>query len=170
MRIQQGIDCGSFIYCSCYLSPNQKVTHLNAGDGHFHQWLYLVEGSAKAEVKHTADGPNIYERAGDPVGTLVDETDTLGKYVVTTTDDDGMACMLFNPIPATNKLDVQIIKGAGNHKITATDKRITIVAISGPVTVNGKEVGDHQYAKLFTGKTAEIEMSEHGVIALVTTV
>jgi hypothetical protein len=74
---------------------------------------------------------------------------------------------MFNPIPADRVLDVEIIKGPTTKTVTATDKRVTIVCITGPITANDKQLSSMQYAKLFPGKTAELILPESSVCALV---
>ena len=75
--------------------------------------------------------------------------------------------MMFNPIPTTRNLNIEIVKGNTTKTITATDKRITIVSIIGPITVNDKTVESLQHVKVFPGKTVTIVMPEHTVCALV---
>jgi len=75
--------------------------------------------------------------------------------------------MMFNPIPTTRGLNVEMVKGVTTKSVTATDKRITVVTIIGPITVNNKTVESLQYVKVFPGKTVEITLPEHTVCALV---
>jgi hypothetical protein len=74
---------------------------------------------------------------------------------------------MFNPIPDTRNLDVEIVNGPINKTITAVDQRITVVCITGPITVNNKTLVSLQHAKLFSGKTAELSVPEGSVCALV---
>ena len=54
-----------------------------------------------------------------------------------------------------------------HYDVTATDKRITIVSIIGPVTANEKELITMQYATVFPGKTIKLDIPKNGVCALV---
>jgi hypothetical protein len=75
--------------------------------------------------------------------------------------------MMFNPIPHTRELNVEIVKGITTKTVTAGDRRVTIVCIIGPITVNDKTVESLQHVKIFSGKTVEITLPEHTVCALV---
>jgi hypothetical protein len=75
--------------------------------------------------------------------------------------------IFFNPIPDTLNLAVEIVHGPITKTITAEDKRITVVCITGPITVNDKTVESLQHAKIFSGKTAELTLSENTICALV---
>jgi hypothetical protein len=100
-------------------------------------------------------------------GELIDVSNGKGQYVTTTTGNVGLSMIMFNPIPTTRDLTVEIIKGIDTKTITAIDKRITIVSIIGPITVNNKTVESLQHVKIFPGKTVEITLPEHTVCALV---
>jgi hypothetical protein len=74
---------------------------------------------------------------------------------------------MFNPIPDTRVLDVEIVKGPLIKTVTVTGKRVTVVCITGPITANDKTLASLQHAKIFPGKTAELNLPENTVCALV---
>jgi hypothetical protein len=152
-----------------YYGPHTNYTYFNGNDGHYHQWLYIVDGAASAEVRDTEDRSQtpIYTDSKHVPGVLLDVSASQDKYVTTTTDDIGLSMMMFNPIPTTRDLDVEIVKGITTKTITAGDRRITLVCIIGPITVNDKTVESLQHVKIFPGKTVEIALPEHTVCALV---
>jgi len=101
-------------------------------------------------------------------GTLYDVTHTRGKYVTAITGDNGAAMVMFNPVPADKPLNIEILNGNQVKEINAIDKRITIVCITGPIDVNGKNLKTTQYAVVFPGKSATLTMEENTICALVT--
>jgi hypothetical protein len=106
-------------------------------------------------------------RTGDFAGDLLDVSSGQGHYVTTTTNDVGLSMIMFNPIPATRELNVEIVKGNTTKTVTADEKRITLICIIGPITVNDKTVESLQHVKVFPGKTVTITLPEHTVCALV---
>jgi redox-sensitive bicupin YhaK (pirin superfamily) len=76
--------------------------------------------------------------------------------------------MMFNPIPDSRNLKVDIVKGPATRTVTADASRTTIVCITGPITANDKTLVSLQHAKVFSGKTAELVVPENSVCALVT--
>jgi redox-sensitive bicupin YhaK (pirin superfamily) len=98
---------------------------------------------------------------------LLDVSASKNKYVITTTENSSLSMMMFNPIPATRDLNVEIVKGTTTKTVTAENNRITIVCIIGPITVNDKTVESLQHVKVFPGKTVTITLPEHTVCALV---
>jgi redox-sensitive bicupin YhaK (pirin superfamily) len=74
--------------------------------------------------------------------------------------------IFFCPINNSKPIAVEI-KNAGTYDVTATDKRITIVSIIGPITANDKELITMQHAAVFPGKTAKLVVPKNGVCALV---
>lgn len=161
-------NAGSFVYCNYYQGPNEINTYYNSKDGHYHSWIYLEYGQATAEVRDTEDMTTTPLYTDDqPAGSLIDQSRSQGKYVTTITTDQACAMMLFNPIPETDKLSIEIVKGAQTKTITATDKRITIVCISGSIDVNDSNLVTLKHAKVFPGKTATIVSADNSVYALV---
>ena len=160
---------GPFAYCSTYQFPHTSITYLNEGDGHYHQAIYIVDGSATAEVRKSADlsADPIYVQGEDDSGELIDATASAGRYVTTVTKDTGIMMVTFNPIPATRELDIEIVKGPLTKEITAIDNRITVVCLLGPITINDKELVTLQYAKILTGKTIELTLPKTAICALV---
>ena len=162
MILNNAINVGNFIYCMTYLSPNESGPYHNSGNGHYHQWVYVVSGSGKAELSDEENGPITLTKDVFWTGKMVDKSDTRDKYSQLSTTE-GLSMIFFNPIPETTELTVEIVHGT----ITAGDKRITVVCITGPITVNDKKVSSLQHAKIFSGKTAELILSENTVCALV---
>ncbi len=169
MIVNQAINVGGFAYCISYYGPHTKYTYFNDNDGHYHSWLYIVDGQAEASNRLTADitSEPVFIRTGDSPGELIDVSNGKGQYVTTTTGNVGLSMIMFNPIPTTRDLNVEIIKGVDTKTITAIDKRITVVSIIGPITVNDKTVESLQHVKVFPGKTVTITLPEHTVCALV---
>lgn len=169
MIFNHAVNVGGFIYCATYYGPHTTGTYFNDNDGHYHQWLYIIDGQAVAANRLTDDittEPTLV-RSGDAVGTLIDVKNGKGQYVTTVTGDTGLSMIMFNPVPSTRELDVEIVKGIDTKTITATDKRITVVCILGPITVNDKTVESLQHVKVFPGTTVTISLPEHTVCALV---
>ena len=169
MIFNHAVNVGGFIYCTTYYGPHTTSTYYNENDGHYHQWLYIVEGAAKGEVRNSE---NILETplltdTGYTPGTLLDVSHTKGKYVTTITNDIGLSIMMFNPIPTTRDLNIELVKGTTTKTITAGDNRITLVCILGTITVNDKIVESLQHVKIFPGKTVTISLPQHTVCALV---
>jgi hypothetical protein len=169
MIVNQAVNVGGFAYCMSYYGPHTSYTYFNGNDGHYHQWLYIVDGAARAEVRDSEDLTQtpVYIDSDHIPGVLLDVSPSQNKYVTTTTDSIGLGMMMFNPIPTTRGLNVEMVKGVTTKSVTATDKRITVVTIIGPITVNNKTVESLQYVKVFPGKTVEITLPEHTVCALV---
>jgi hypothetical protein len=169
MIFNHAVNVGGFIYCSTYYGPHTVGTYFNDNDGHFHQWLYIVDGRAEATNRLTVDiaSESVFTRTGDAPGELIDTSGGKGQYITTVTGDVGISMVMFNPIPTTRELDVEIVKGTTSRTVTAGDRRITLVCILGPMTVNDKTVDSLQHVKIFPGKTVEIALPEHTVCALV---
>lgn len=167
MILNNAINAGNFIYCMAHFSPNESNTYHNQGNGHFHQYLYIVDGQGIVENRETADGPAIRREEGNGVGMLVDLTATRGLFHTTITNENSLTVILFNPIPETRNLKVEIIKGEQSQIITANDNRKVIVCITGPVIANNKTLMSLQHAKIFPGKTVELAVPKHSVCAIV---
>ena len=167
MILNNAINAGNFIYCMAHFSPNESNTYHNQSNGHFHQYLYIVDGQGIVENRETADGPAIRREEGNGVGMLVDLTSTRGLFHTTITNENSLTVILFNPIPETRNLTVEIIKGEQLQTITANDSRKVIVCITGPVIANNKTLMSLQHAKIFSGKTVELTVPKHSVCAIV---
>jgi len=169
MIFNHAVNVGGFIYCTTYYGPHTVGNYFNDNDGHYHQWLYIIDGDAHAEVHESADpaSPLVYADDNHSPGTLLDVSPSKGKYVITTTTNSSLSMIMFNPIPHTRELNVEIVKGITTKTVTAGDRRVTIVCIIGPITVNDKTVESLQHVKIFPGKTVEITLPEHTVCALV---
>lgn len=167
MILNNAVNTGSFIYCMAHWSPNESNTYYNAGNGHFHQAVYVVDGEGLAEIRETENGP-VVQRADDrAVGQLIDLTPTRGMYHTTTTKDSSLTMIMFNPIPETRELKIEIVDQPTTRTITASDKRIVIVCITGPIIANDKTLVSLQHAKIFPGKTVELVVPENSVCALI---
>ena len=167
MILNNAVNAGGFIYCMAFWSPNERITYFNDGDGHYHQFVYVVDGEGHGEVRQT-EASEIFRSDGTKrVGELLDLSDTKGMYHTTITKEHSLNMIMFNPIPDTRILDVEIITGPLIKTITATDKRVTVVCITGPITANDKTLASLQHAKIFPGKTAELNLPENTVCALV---
>ena len=158
---------GPFSYCTAYQIPNTSITYFNDGDGHYHQLAYIISGSAKGEIRDTEDGAVVKTYENEVQGNTVDMSPSQGKYHTTITGADGMAVIMFNPIPATRKLTLEVIEGEKSKRVTAGDKRITIVCISGPVTANDKTLESLQFAKVLPGQSVALVVPKDSTCALV---
>jgi hypothetical protein len=167
MILNNAVNAGGFIYCMAYWSPNERITYFNSGDGHYHQFVYIVDGEGHGEVRQT-EASEIFRSDGTKrVGELLDLSDTKGMYHTTVTKEHSLNMIMFNPIPDTRVLDVEIVKGPIIKTVSATDKRITVVCITGPITANDKTLASLQHAKIFPGKTTELNLPENTICALV---
>jgi len=167
MILNNAINAGGFIYCAAYFSPQEKYSYFNSGDGHFHQYSYIVEGKAIITMSKTSDGDIIYQNDSDVPGTLFNHDAFIDTYHTITTKDTSLSIINFNPIPATRNLNIDIIKGPYTKIITAEGKRITIVCITGPIIANNKNLDSMQHAKIFPNKSVELNLPEGTVCALV---
>ena len=167
MILNNAVNAGGFIYCMAYWSPNERITYFNDGDGHYHQYVYIVDGEGYGEVRLTENGEIFRSDNTKRVDELLDLSDTKGMYHTTVTKEQSLNMIMFNPIPDTRILDVEIIKGPITKTVTTTDKRVTVVCITGPITANDKTLASLQHAKIFPGKTAELNLPENTVCALV---
>jgi hypothetical protein len=166
MILNNAINAGGFIYCMAYIGPHENNTYHSHGDGHYHQYIYILEGRGSGTITNEA-GRVISFRDDDSQGQLVDLSAFKDMYHTTKTQDVGLTSIMFNPIPITRVLTVDIVKGPVTKTITAGEKRITVVCITGPITANNKTLASLQHAKVFPGKTAELTLSENTVCALV---
>jgi len=167
MILNNAVNAGGFIYCMAYWSPNERITYFNEGDGHYHQFVYVVDGEGYGEVRLTENGEIFRSDNTKRVGELLDLADTKGMYHTTVTKEQSLNMIMFNPIPDTRILDVEIVRGPATKTIITTDKRTTVVCITGPITANDKTLASLQHAKIFPGKTAELNLPENTVCALV---
>lgn len=169
MILNNAINAGNFIYCMAHISPNETYTYMNDGNGHYHQFAYIIEGYGIAEIRNDPNGEIIeYNDTRPNPGTLLDLSHSKGQHHTTKTLDSGLTFIFFNPIPDTRILSVDILKGNSIHTITAGEKRIVIVCITGPIIANGKTLTSLQHAKIFPGRTAELILPPDTICALVT--
>ena len=168
MILNNSVNAGGFIYCMAYFGPKETGAYLNSGDGHFHQYFYVVDGRCIAEIKDDKDSEPIAVYRTEELDRLVNQESLRGKYTCIKTQDSGISIMFFNPIPETRNLMVEILQGSTKKTITASDKRITLIAITGPIKANDKTLESLQHAKIFPGKTVELTLPEYTTCALVT--
>lgn len=166
MILNNAINAGGFIYCMAYFGPHETNTYFNNGDGHYHQCVYLVEGRGSGTITDR-DGNIISHRDDDSQGKLIDLSQFKSMTHTTKTQDQSLSVISFNPIPDTRVLIVEIVKGPIAKTITASDRRITVVCITGPIVANNKNLESLQHAKIFPGKTVALTLPEHTVCALV---
>jgi hypothetical protein len=168
MILNNAVNAGNFIYCMFHLGANETHTYFNDGHGHFHQCVYVAAGSGVGTVTDKA-GNVITSKPTVSPGEL-DETIKLtkGTFHTLKTASEGLTLMMFNPIPDSRNLKVDIVKGPTTRTVTADASRTTIVCITGPITANDKTLVSLQHAKVFSGKTAELVVPENSVCALVT--
>ena len=103
MIINTATNAGGFIYCTTVYGPHSQHTYFNDGDGHYHRWLYIIDGKAEAANRLTEDTTTepVFVRSGDVPGELIDVSNGKGQYITTITGDVGISMMMFNPIPTT---------------------------------------------------------------------
>ena len=166
MILNNAVNAGNFIYCMAYFGSHETKSYFNDGNGHYHQCTYIEEGRGSGTIKDK-DGTVISQRDDDSAGQLIDLKDFKAMEQITQTQDQSLSLMLFNPIPDTRTLDVEIVKGPATKTVNAIDKRITVVCITGPITANDKSLASLQHAKLFPGKTVNLILPENTVCALV---
>jgi hypothetical protein len=166
MILNNAIRAGNFVYCMIYYSPYEEHHYTNEGDGHYHPYVYIVEGQGWAEWKNKA-GEICLDEPTKPVGTLFDIRHSRGYHQTMRTSESGLSLFHVNPIPATRELNVDIINGPIKKTITAGTNRITIVVISGSATINDKDLSSLQHSKIFPGKTVELTIPEHAICAVV---
>jgi hypothetical protein len=168
MIINHATNTNSFIYCTVYQGPNELTNYYNSGDGHYHRSIYLTEGSAEYTVSDSEilSGDETYIPLESKI--LYDIAHTKGKYVVTRTNSIGAAMIMFNPIPETKELKIEIIDGPINKDITTESLRTTVVCITGPITVKNKTLHSLQYAVVFTNTSTSLELPENSICALIT--
>ena len=169
MIINNAVNAGPFVYCGIAYSPNTKTVYHNAGEGHYQSHIYVLAGSAVAydrTIEDTSFLP-VATRSGDLPGTLIDVSEGRDRWIETVAGDQGLMIVMFHPIPSSRELDIEILK-EGLHRISATDKRKTIVVMDGKVDTNsGKKLESLQFAKLLPGNSVEINIHTGGVVAVV---
>jgi hypothetical protein len=168
MIINHSVNTNSFIYCSVYQSPHEQTNYYNAGNGHFHESIYLIEGTATYAFADTLESQGAEEFKTLESDILTDISDSQGKYVITKTGSTGASMFMLNPIPETKQLGVEIVKGVSTKEITAGVKRITVICLTGPIIIKGKTLSSMQYAVVFANTSATLTLPENSVCALVT--
>ena len=163
--INNDINAGNFVYCQTHWGPHESKQFYNSGDGFYHQYTYLVDGNCSVDFRDTENGQVTKSIDSTKIDRLFDHTG-ISKYETVSANQNGVTLMFFNPIAEDRKINIEI-KEAGNYTINATDKRITIVCIVGPVQANSQDLISMQHAIVFPGKTAELIIPENAICALV---
>ena len=167
MILNNAINAGSFVYCMAYFVPNESNTYFNDGHGQNHQCIYIIDGYGSGTITNSQGEVLAFDDTKRP-GELIDLSATKGTYHTTKTTDSGLTVIMFNPVPDTRVLKVEILKGAGTHTITANETRKVIVCITGSIQANDKTLVSLQHAKIFPGKTVELTLPENSICAVVT--
>tara|TARA_R110000772_G_scaffold182907_1_gene294163 strand:+ start:133 stop:633 length:501 start_codon:yes stop_codon:yes gene_type:complete len=165
MIIYSSINVKSCVVCFIYQGPNETYTYLNDKLGHYHKYVYIVDGQSTGF--NTIDGVDAEEYTLVK-NKLYDISYTQGHTITTTTSDIGVGLVTFNPIPVDNDISVEILKGEQVVDITSTDTRKTLVCLSGSLSVNGNVISTNQFATLNVGKTASVTMGETDICAIIT--
>lgn len=168
MIINHSVNTNSFIYCSVYQSPHEQTNYYNAGNGHFHESIYLIEGTATYAFSEAQEPQGNEEFKILESDILTDIGDSRGKYVITKTAGTGASMLMLNPIPETKQLGVEIVKGVSTKEVTAGTERITVICLTGPITIKEKILASMQYAVVFANTSATLTLPENTVCALVT--
>ena len=95
MILNNAVNAGGFIYCMAYWSPNERITYFNDGDGHYHQYIYIVDGEGYGEVRLTENGEIFRSDDAKRVGELLDLSDTKGMYHTTVTKEHRLNMIMF---------------------------------------------------------------------------
>ena len=167
MILSNNTNARSFIFCSVYFGPHENNTYFNEGPGHFHQWLYLVEGQAQAKFSQTKSGDTVDHEFELQKDQLYNLADSYGKYVITNTADQGASMIMFNPIPDDKNLSIDILKGPHTQELSAGQHRTTVVCINGPVSIKNKELESLQFATLLPNSSGQLEIPANCTCAIV---
>lgn len=170
MILNNTINAGNFIYCMAYWGPNETSEYFAGGNGHFHQYGYIVDGWGATEIRNDRGGEVIEFNDMKQPGVLLDLSHTENTYQSIITSDSSLTVMFFNPVPTTRKLSVEILNIGGEYDIEAKSTRKVVVCITGPASINEKPLASLQHAKIFPGKQAKLILPEHAVCAVVTEV
>lgn len=184
MPINTFAKVGEFGFCTTYCEPYTDYTYINDGTGHYHVASYVVDGEGQAESRPTSDNSGapgyVQELKKGNLYLLKAPTDVdvfgphghdgRGVWVRTTTEDTGMLQVLFNPIPEERKLEFEVVKGKDiqSIKVTAEEKRKTIVCVQSYVMAKDKRIDSGQFAKVLPGNSVDVELSTGSVIIIVT--
>lgn len=165
MIFSQAVNIKSCIVCFAYQGPNQVTTYFNDNIGHFHKYVYVLDGQIDTEVTP--------ENSSVPDSSLLllpkqfyDISYTKGKNIKGVTGETGAAMVFFNPI-RTEDITVEIIKDKQTLKLKATE-RISVVCLTGSVEANGKAINQMQFATLPLNKTVTIKIEDGTICAIVT--
>ena len=162
------INAKYFTYCLVYQGANETTNYYNSNDGHYHQKMYMIEGTMDIQISRTNEVFKTLFALEKPVAdTMYDTSHTKDMYITAKTGDTSAAMIFFNPIPTTKELNVEIIKDAQILEVTATDTRKTIVCITGSIDINGKTLNSMQHAVVFPGKTATLTIEQNKICAIV---
>ena len=165
MIFSQSVNIKSCIVCFAYQGPNQTTTYFNDNIGHFHRYVYVLDGKIDTEVTP--------ENSTVPDSSLLllskefyDIAHTKGKNIKGITGETGAAMVFFNPIRAED-ISVEIVKDKQTLKLKVTE-RTSIVCLTGPIEANGKPINEMQFATLPLNKTVTLDMQDGAICAIVT--
>lgn len=161
------INARSFICCVAFQSPNETITYFNDQIGHYHQSIYMISGDMDT---FPSDTPELLPNAKNyplKAGNFYDISHTKGKYIISKTYLEGASFAMFNPIPTDRILRIEILRDKQTKEISTTNKRTTIVCLTGPVEANGKKINSMQFATVFENKKALLTMETNTICALV---
>lgn len=167
MILNNAVFAGYFIYCPAYFSPNESYVYHNKGHGHFHQYSYVVEGRGIISASKELGSEPIYINDSHSPGVLFDHTHLKDTWHSIKTEEVGLSLINFNPVPDTRKLEIEIIHGPKELIVTTQKDRKTILAITGPVSVNDKEVLGLQHVKVLPNKEVKLVLGEKASCAIV---
>ena len=170
MILLNNYNAGPFIYCVGYISPNEKFTYVNEGEGHYHQFAYAESTGVLTVIDPNTNQEVSFEKPEDydNFGFLFDFTDKKGWETISSTTDKSVVFLAFNPVPSNRNLSVEMVEGEETKTITATDKRKTVVVFLGSILANNKEVNSLQYVKVLPGSSAIIKSNPDTIYAIVT--
>jgi len=161
-----------FVYMPFFVGPHEHGhPMLNANDGFYSQFIYVVHGSGSYHIRDTEDGDET-GTALPAVGQLLNISENYEKFHCIEAGENGAGLVFFNPIPATQDLAIELLESGSSHTVTATDKNKTVVCISGPISIGGGDIGKslvaHQHAKVKPGQSFTVSIPDHSVAVIVT--
>lgn len=161
------VNANGFIYCSVYQSPNETTTYHNDNVGEYHAAIYMLEGNLDTYPSETEILASDAVNAPLAQGQLYDISNTRGKFVIAKTGNAGASMVMFNPVPADKNLNIKIVDTPQNVEIDSSAGKVTIVCLTGPVTVNGKTVNSMEFVRVYQGVPATLIVNEDSICALV---
>lgn len=165
------IDAETFAFDLVEILPNNTLIYYNGGDRAYHQYAYILSGNATVTVSDTVDGLPIpsLTRGNDLPGTLIDLSPSKDKYTTTTTAEDGISFITFDPVPASKELRVVVMNTPQTAFIayTPTDSRVTALVMVGTATIEGVSLQQMQWKVLVPGTQSMIVIPPKSAVAIV---